>query len=151
MVKRDTVVVRQNEKGNFFFIVYKGSFRCEKRVPGSPEPRTIAIVGEHSCFGELSLMYNCPRKASVIALEDSEIFALERAVFTKTVVEVSSLKTRERIEFLRQVPLLQNLTDTELGKLAGCVTEEVHKEHARVCNQGDEGTACTSSTRARSR
>ena len=139
VVKKGTVVVRQGENGNFFFIVYKGSFRCEVLSAGESVPKTVAVVGASSSFGELSLMYNCPRKASVIAVEDSEIFALERAVFTKTVVEVSNAKTRERIQFLRQVPLLANLTDSELGKLSSCVIEEVHAENTRVCNQGDDG------------
>ena len=150
VVKKGTVVVKQGENGNFFFIVYKGSFRCEMVDQSASSkassadgvkasPRVVATIGPHASFGELSLMYNCPRKATVIAIEDSEIFALERAMFTKTVVEMANAKTRERAQFLQHVPLLQKLTDSELAKLSSCLEEQVFKENTKVCSQGDEG------------
>lgn len=33
------------------------------------------------CFGEVSLMYSCPRSATVAALQDSVVWVLERQIF----------------------------------------------------------------------
>ena len=44
------------------------NFRVNRKGPGD-------------CFGEVSLMYSCPRSASVAATQDSVVWVLERSVF----------------------------------------------------------------------
>ena len=37
------------------------------------------------CFGEVSLMYSCPRSATVAALQDAVVWVLERQLFRRAV------------------------------------------------------------------
>jgi hypothetical protein len=68
-------IVRQGEQGQDYFVLAAGA--CQAAVDG-----TIATVhrpGEG--FGEIALLRNVPRTATVTAIEDSELYALRRSAF----------------------------------------------------------------------
>ena len=59
---------------------------------------------EGYCFGEWALIYNQPRSASVIALEDSVFFILDEKIFGKTF-----LKCLTNTEHKKKLFILENL------------------------------------------
>jgi MFS family permease len=71
---RDTVI-REGDPGDLFYIVEDG--RCEIWVGG--EKVGEAWPGES--FGEIALLRDVPRTATVTALEDTKLLALERDEF----------------------------------------------------------------------
>ena len=57
-------------------------------------------------FGELALLYNAPRAATISSLEESELYLLSRDVFNH-IVKDSTIKNREKYEsFLSKVEVL---------------------------------------------
>ena len=66
-------VIRQGDKGDFFYVVERGEFDVfVADGTGAPRQRvhTYAPAPENDrypCFGELALMYAAPRQASVVA------------------------------------------------------------------------------------
>lgn len=60
------VVVREGEAGRSFFVVIEGRVRVEKSV-ASRGAVTLAYLDEGACFGEMSLIQDGPRTATVIA------------------------------------------------------------------------------------
>ena len=57
------------------FLVRKG--KVEVRVHGQP----VEIVGAGGIFGEMALIDQSPRSATVVALEDSEVVAIDERLF----------------------------------------------------------------------
>ena len=43
--------------------------------------RKVNTKERGDCFGEISLMYNCPRSATVAATTDAVVWVLDREVF----------------------------------------------------------------------
>lgn len=41
-------------------------------------------------FGELALLYNCPRAATITAVEDSELWSLDRKTFNHIVKDAAA-------------------------------------------------------------
>lgn len=83
----------------------KGKLTCtRKNAEGEEKFLKEYVPGE--VFGELALLYNAPRAASIKALEKSELYSLSREVFNHIVKE-SAIKNRQTYEtFLEKVELL---------------------------------------------
>lgn len=62
--QRGDVVVEQGKMGTTFFVTQKGTLQ----VSVNGQVRNTLALGK--AFGGLALLYNCPRTATVTALED---------------------------------------------------------------------------------
>jgi len=69
------VIVRQGEPGDDFFLVADGRVRVS--VDGQP----AGELGAGEGFGEIALLRDVPRTATVEAVEDTTLYALERTEF----------------------------------------------------------------------
>ena len=90
-------VITQGEKGNHFFIVESGELGVY--VTGDEEgaeAKRVKGFGPGDSFGELALMYNCPRTATISATTDTVLWSLDRVSFRMIVLEANTKKVRGR-------------------------------------------------------
>lgn len=132
-------VIRQGDEGHELFVVLSGKLDCFKsHSPAEPETH-LRDYSKGDCFGELALMYNTPRQASVIATENCELYVLDRVTFNRIIL-TSAVANREKYEnFLKDVKVLKTLGNDEISKLCDCLTLQTFKKGQRVINQGDRG------------
>ena len=118
-------------------MVKSGEFEVlEKRV-GVTMRVNLKVPGD--CFGEVSLMYNCPRNATVAATVKSTVYVLERTVFRAHAQEIAETQASQVELFLNSVPILANLTKEERARLADALDEAVFPKGAVIIQQGDPG------------
>lgn len=87
-------------------------------------------------FGELALLYNAPRAASIEAIERCDLWSLDRRTFNH-IVKDSAQEKREKYEaFLTQVPILENMEAYERSKLADAIREQWYEEGEYVITEG---------------
>jgi CRP-like cAMP-binding protein len=67
--------VNEGEHGHEFFVILDGTARVSR------QGRKIAILGPGSGFGELALLEDAPRNATVVADTDMELVVLGRHEF----------------------------------------------------------------------
>lgn len=79
MVPAGATVFRQGDPGELFYIVEDG--RCEISIDGEK----VADAWPGEAFGEIALLRDVPRTATVTALEDTKLLALERDDFIAAV------------------------------------------------------------------
>ena len=89
------VVITQGDKGDFFYIVEVGAFAIT--VDGA----YVKSAGAGDSFGELALLYNCPRAATVTADRPGSLWALDRAVFRYMVASTRESQLAEIVRGLR--------------------------------------------------
>ena len=75
-VAAGTTVVREGDNGDEFFVILEGTASLSR------QGATIATLGPGSSFGELALLVNAPRNATVVADTDMELVVVDRREFT---------------------------------------------------------------------
>jgi CRP-like cAMP-binding protein len=103
------VIIREGEKGDSFFIIAQGKVRVEKLGEGGKQIH-LASLGDGAFFGEMALLSEAPRNASVIADEPTQLFEISKAVLDQVTEEYSSVK-QVLLRFYKQ-RLLSNLMAT---------------------------------------
>jgi hypothetical protein len=74
-----SAVVRQGDPGDHFYIITGG------RVAISIDGRQVREEGPGESFGEIALLRNVPRTATVVALESTQLISLDRTTFLEAV------------------------------------------------------------------
>lgn len=114
-------VIKQGDDGDVLYVVDQGSLDCEKIFPGEKEPSHLLVYKPGMSFGELALLYNAPRAATIKANEHSVLYSLDRETFNH-IVKDAAMKKRERyLDFLSKVSLLDELDTYEKTKICDCL------------------------------
>jgi cAMP-dependent protein kinase regulator len=120
-------------------VVESGSLSCKKLFKGKTEPTFLKKYEQGEAFGELALLYNAPRAATIQADTESLLWCLDRETFNH-IVKDSSRKRREKYEnFLAQVKILESMDSYERSILSDAFIEEKFKAGDFVIKQGEEG------------
>ncbi len=94
-------VIRQGEEGSDLFVIDSGQLDCYKKYSDRPQPVLVKTYQPGESFGELALLYNAPRAASIQAKTDCLLWALDRQTFNH-IVKDASMRKREKYEFFLQ-------------------------------------------------
>jgi cAMP-dependent protein kinase regulator len=138
-IKSGQTVINQGEDGNELFLVESGVLQCFVKTGGGGE-RVATTVKAGEIVGELALLYNCPRAATVRAGDgDVKCWELDRETFN-AIVKDSAAKAREmRESFLKKVTLLSSLDAYDRSRLADSLRAETYNAGDYVIRAGDAG------------
>jgi len=97
-------VVRQGEVGTALYVIASGELEVLV-ASGEAPPRRVAVLGPGEYFGEIALIESVPRTATVSALTDCELLALEKQDFDRrlgkslaAIQEIGRISSRRRRE-----------------------------------------------------
>ncbi|KAH6697598.1 camp-dependent protein kinase regulatory subunit [Plectosphaerella plurivora] len=145
---KDIKVISQGDAGDYFYVVEKGSFDVWVNKSGALQPGPdgmgdkVGSIQEGGSFGELALMYNAPRAATVVSAEAGcTLWALDRMTFRRILMESTFAKRRMYESFLEEVPLLQSLTPYERSKIADALETQKYSSGQSIIKEGDPGDA----------
>lgn len=137
IVKKDELVIRQGDDGDNFYVIQNGTYHVLVSTDNSPEPKHIHTYEDSGSFGELALLYNMPRAATVKAVSEGSLWAMDRHTFRRIVLK-SAFKKRKMYETLiESVPMLKTLQPYERMNLADALVPRVFKDGDRIIKQGD--------------
>lgn len=128
------VIIRQGDMGDLFYCLETGT--ADAFVEGVGKVMSYTSGG---CFGELALIYNTARAASVIAQSDCNLWALDLKTFRYILATTSSSKMVHRCEFLKKCLFLDPLSNEQISKLAGALEECNFEDGSYIIRQGDVG------------
>lgn len=139
-------VISQGDAGDFFYVVEKGSFDVHVNPTGQIQPGPdgmgdkVGNIAAGGSFGELALMYNAPRAATVISAEPGcTLWALDRVTFRRILMESTFARRRMYESFLEEVPLLSSLTPYERSKIADALETQKFRPGDVIIKEGDPG------------
>jgi CRP-like cAMP-binding protein len=110
-----TVVVKEGEAGNIFYLIRSGHVKVSTRGMGHQgDPVALGKMGEGSFFGEVSLLTDKPRTATVVADGPLELMELTRDDFKAIVADYPSvLKVVEAYQKQRVQDTIKTLMRTK--------------------------------------
>jgi CRP-like cAMP-binding protein len=128
-----TVLIKQGDVGDFLYVVEKGRFAVTigKKHVGT------CVAGK--LFGELALMHDAPRAATVTAEAESLVWAIDRGTFRRVISSISAARFATLVDFVSRVPILQALSASEREKVAEALDEVPFPAGSGVCIQGEPG------------
>ena len=74
------VVFREGDRGDWLYVVVDGEVEVTKRVPGQGDV-SLRRLGPGECFGEIALVSEQPRSATVRSLTGVNLLAVDREAF----------------------------------------------------------------------
>lgn len=100
------------------FYFFSGIFHALVGSSPASEPTHIHTYENSGSFGELALLYNMPRAATIKAISDGSLWAMDRQTFRRIILK-SAFKKRKMYEALiESVPMLKTLQSYERMNLA---------------------------------
>lgn len=133
-----TDLIKQGDLGDNFYVVESGTFEIYV-AKGSGKPKMVAQRGTGQSFGELALMYNSPRAATVRSVSNAIVWAVDRFSFRRILMKQSRDKIAQYEEFLKSVELLNPLLANERAAIAESLEEITFENGHVICRQGDQG------------
>jgi CRP-like cAMP-binding protein len=138
-------VFRQGEDPEAFYVVRGGVLHVIEEDPATGKERVLRTLGRGESFGELGLINRAPRAATVRAVEDSELFEVDKGTFDRLLADMASVPafqpTLQEVAELMQLPAFASIGADDLSEVLA------HGEWRNVApgvafiRQGEEGDA----------
>lgn len=139
----DQYVIKQGDSGDHFYVVQTGSLDIYVKSKEG-ENKVNSPLGPGSCFGELALMYNTPRAASIKSTTKSVLWEIDRASYRGILTYYKYIRNQQYAEFLKKVRISDKelgslLTESELEKMTSSLERETFEIGDAIIVQGNTG------------
>lgn len=138
-IQAGEVVIKQGDDGNELYFVDSGKLECSKVFSGENTAKVLKIYEPGESFGELALLYNTFRAASIKALTDCVCWVLDRECFNNIVKDAAVRKRDQYDQFLSRVGLLKTMDPYERLQLSDCLKSVSYEKGAFVIRENEYG------------
>ncbi|XP_063242250.1 cAMP-dependent protein kinase type II regulatory subunit [Bacillus rossius redtenbacheri] len=133
----DEYIIRQGDDGDNFYVIESGVYEVYVQSEHDQEPKHIHTYDNVGSFGELALMYNMPRAATVKAVSAGSLWAMDRMTFRRIVLKSAFRKRKMYEQLIDSVPMLKALQPYERMSLADALLPRVYSDGELIIKQGD--------------
>ncbi|KAJ8006531.1 hypothetical protein DPEC_G00108220 [Dallia pectoralis] len=128
-------IIDQGDDGDNFYVIESGTFDIVLTADGVD--RVVGAYYHQGSFGELALMYNTPRAATIIATSEGALWCMDRQTFRRIIVK-NNYKKRETYEaFIKSLPLLTSLVVSERMCVVDVLSSKSYADGEQIISQGD--------------
>ena len=131
-VKENDVVIEQGDDGDNFYIIESGVYDIlvNKQKVGSYD--------QSGSFGELALMYNMPRAATIVGKTNGKLWALDRLTFKRIVLKTAFEKRKMYEQLLENMPMFKSLNSYERMNVADALLTRTFNDGESIIKQGEQ-------------
>lgn len=125
------VIIEQGDDGDNFYVIESGVYDIQVNK------QKVGQYTEKGSFGELALMYNMPRAATIIAQTPGKLWALDRLTFKRIVLKSAFEKRKMYEALLENMPMFKSLNSYERMNVADALFSRAFKDGEAIIKQGD--------------
>nr|XP_015194556.1 PREDICTED: cGMP-dependent protein kinase 1-like isoform X3 [Lepisosteus oculatus] len=130
---RGEVVIVEGCEGNTMYIVAAGELEVTQAG------RHLRTLTSGDVFGELAILYNCKRTATVRAITDIRLWCIDRQTYRMIMTNKSKRKREQIMGFLKIARTLKDLSDAQLSKIIDSMEECKFQNNEVIVREGTEG------------
>ena len=137
-VRDGEAIITEGKKGDEFYIVESGLYSVTQQRNGVPQEIHTYHArqeGSHPSFGELALMYDKPRAATVTAKSDGVLWVIDRRSFRSILMKSEQLQV-DRLRVLRRASALKPLSLSQLDQVRDLMHEGSFTEGQQILPAG---------------
>jgi CRP-like cAMP-binding protein/Zn-dependent protease len=114
-------IFRQGDRPTAFYVVRRGRVRIEEEDPTSGDTQILRILERGDSFGEMGLLGSAPRSATARAIDDAELFEVDKATFDRLLADPihapEFAPTMQTLAEVRELPAFAGLGSADLAEL----------------------------------
>lgn len=136
-VKVGENVIKQGDDGDNFYVIERGRFNASVSTEPGGEPKHVHTYDGSGSFGELALLYNMPRAATIQAATEGSLWGMDRQTFRRILLKSAFRKRKMYETLLESVPMLKALQAYERMNLADALVPRQYTDNQMIIKQGD--------------
>eukprot|EP00484_Ammonia_sp_Unknown_P028291 CAMPEP_0197028810 /NCGR_PEP_ID=MMETSP1384-20130603/8412_1 /TAXON_ID=29189 /ORGANISM="Ammonia sp." /LENGTH=352 /DNA_ID=CAMNT_0042457869 /DNA_START=65 /DNA_END=1123 /DNA_ORIENTATION=+ len=137
--KKGEEIISQGDHGDYFYVIESGVYEVwksdNKKAP-QMNAKKVFQYKHKGAFGELALMYNAPRAATVKSVTNGILWAVDRLTFRHIIVGCTDRKRKKYDAFLKEVQLLLNSSEELRASIADILESQIFHKGEYVMRQG---------------
>ena len=114
-------VFRQGDRPTAFYVVRKGRVAVEEEDPDSGDTQVLRTLERGDSFGEMGLLKTAPRAATVRAIDEVELFEIDKGTFDRLLSDSIHAPdfgpTMQAMAELRELPPFAGLGTASLAEI----------------------------------
>ncbi|KAL6427876.1 hypothetical protein ACFW04_008364 [Cataglyphis niger] len=115
-----SIIIQEGDVGSIVFVMEEG------KVEVSRDGKYLSTLQHGKVLGELAILYNCKRTATITAATDCHLWAIDRQCFQTIMMRTGLSRQAEYTDFLKSVPIFKNLPEETLIKISDVLEEVSH-------------------------
>ncbi|RLN90079.1 hypothetical protein BBJ28_00010229 [Nothophytophthora sp. Chile5] len=143
------MIIQQGDVGDTFYIVEEGTVSCQiegprgfKRPDGTSGGMEVAILGPGDYFGEMALLSDMPRNASIFTKGNVKVLSLGRQEFDSMLGPLTDVLDRNsRIRILRTIPAFASKSAEALEYVVSQLEIKAFQDGQCIYRPGDLAVA----------
>lgn len=128
-----SLIIKEGDVGSIVYVMEEG------RVEVSREGKYLSTLSGAKVLGELAILYNCQRTATITAITECKLWAIERQCFQTIMMRTGLIRQAEYTDFLKSVPIFKNLPEDTLIKISDVLEETYYQMGDYIVRQGARG------------
>ena len=91
-IEEGATLFRQGDAGDAMYLIVHGQLGVYIETKDEPEPKKIAEIKDGDIVGEMALIKNAPRSATIIAQSDTQMMRLDKIAFKRLILQSPQMK-----------------------------------------------------------
>ena len=143
--KKGDIIIKQGDQGDNFYVLDSGEVDVLITPPKDPksteQPKAAKVghMGPGSGFGELALLHNCPRAATILATTDCSLWAIDQVTYRQVMMQSTLQKRNKYLDFISRVPFFDKLNRYQRSSVCDALSEAQCAAGENIVVQGERG------------
>jgi cAMP-dependent protein kinase regulator len=133
-VKKGVQIIQQGDQADFFYLIGEGEVSFH--VNGVD----VGNAAKEASFGELALLYACPRAATVRSEADqTKLYRVDQKTFRSLLQKQTKIMEAQKLTLLGSVDFLKDINEFDMQRLGRAMAPNVFEKGDCLVKKGDKG------------